>query len=51
MRVCVISNVSQGRPRAGLTGGSVDHVCVEMAVTSLLQMGAELQECWEKRVR
>lgn len=50
VRVCVISNLSQGRPGAGLTGGSVDHVCVELAETSLLQMGAKFQECWEKRL-
>lgn len=43
VRICVISNLSQGRPRAGLTGGSVDHVCVELAVTSLLRMDAELK--------
>lgn len=35
---------------ARLLGGSVDHVCVDLSVTSLLQMNAELQECWEKRV-
>lgn len=28
----------------------MDHVCVELSATSLLLMGAELQECWEKSV-